>query len=68
VAAGGAAAAPFAVGASTGFLGSVVTSALLALAVAGYNAYSVVAYEQPRFAAGFVAAVFGLWLVAAPLT
>ena len=68
VAAGGAVVAPLVVPSSVGFLGATLTTGLVALTFAGYNAYSVVARREPRFAAAGVAAIAGLWLIAAPLT
>ena len=68
VAAAGAVVAPLAVPSPTGFLGAVVTTGLVALTFAGYNAYSVLTRREPRFAAAGVAAIAGLWLVAAPVT
>jgi hypothetical protein len=59
--------APLVLGAPAAFRGSVVASALLGAVFAGYNAYSVRTYGQPRLAAGVMTAVFGLWFVASPL-
>lgn len=61
------AAAPLVLGAPAAFRGSVVASAVLGAVFASYNVYSVLSYGQPRLAAGFVTAVFGLWFVGAPL-
>jgi len=61
------ASAPLVLGASAAFRGSVVASGLLGVVFAGYNAYSVRAYGQPRLAAGVMTAIFGGWFVAAPL-
>ena len=59
--------APLLFGAPAAFRGSVVDSALLGTVFAGYNAYSVRTYGQPRLAAGVMTAIFGLWFVGAPL-
>jgi uncharacterized membrane protein len=61
------ASAPLVLGAPAAFRGSVVASGLLGVVFAGYNAYSVRAYGQPRLAAGVMTAIFGGWFVAAPL-
>jgi hypothetical protein len=61
------ASAPLVLGAPAAFRGSVVASGLLGVVFAGYNAYSVRAYGQPRLAADVMTAIFGGWFVAAPL-
>lgn len=58
---------PLLLGAPAAFHGSVVASALFGAVFAGYNAYSMRTYGQPRLAAGFITTVFGLWFVGAPL-
>jgi hypothetical protein len=58
---------PLLLGAPAAFRGSVVASALFGAVFAGYSAYSMRTYGQPRLAAGFITAVFGLWFVGAPL-
>jgi len=62
-----AAASPLVLGGPQAFTGSVFGSGVVGAVFAGYNSLSVREYGQPRLAAAVVAAIFGLWLVAAPL-
>ncbi|MFB6146475.1 MAG: hypothetical protein ABEJ08_02185 [Halobacteriaceae archaeon] len=53
--------------ATAAFRGSVAGSAVVALVFAGYGASGVLRGDENRPAAATVAAVFGVWLVSAPL-
>ncbi|PSP86330.1 hypothetical protein BRC83_01330 [Halobacteriales archaeon QS_1_68_17] len=59
--------APLLLGAPAGPRGSVALSALVGGVFAGYDLVTVRREGRPRFAAAVMAAVFGGWLILAPL-